>query len=167
MSTKFVNHIAGRKILMLISVTFMLAFISSVVYGQSNNPTKTEVAPPPPPPPPPAQDKGNGSHEGAFQQVDVMPSYPGGEVELMKNIADSIRYPKDAKENRITGKVIVRFMVKSDGSVSEVSVLKGVSRSLDNEAIRVVKTLKKFTPGKLNGEYVPVWYMLPVNYAIN
>jgi protein TonB len=96
-----------------------------------------------------------------------MPAYPGGEEALMKFIGDSIRYPKDAKEKGIKGKVVVRFMVKYDGSVTNVSVIKGVSTSLDNEAIRVVQTLPKFSPGKLKGEFVSVWYMVPVNYSLN
>jgi protein TonB len=104
--------------------------------------------------------------DGAFQKVDVMPVFPGGDQALLKYVADSTRYPKDAKTQGIRGKVIVRFMVNADGSVSDVSVLKGVSPSLDQEAVRVVKTLPSFTPGELNGKTVPVWYMIPIQYSL-
>lgn len=107
-----------------------------------------------------------GMKDGAYQKVDVMPVFPGGDVALLKYIGDSTRYPKDAKEKGIQGKVIARFVVKKDGSISDVSILKGVNPSLDNEAMRVIKTLPKFTPGKLNGKKVPVWFMIPITYSL-
>jgi protein TonB len=127
-----------------------------------------KIPPPPPPPPPPPSDKGSatGMTDGAYQQVDEMPVYPGGDTALLKYLADSTHYPKDAKTLGIQGKVIVRFMVKADGSVSDVSVLKGATPSLDKESIRVVKTLPKFTPAVLKGKTVPVWYMIPIQFAL-
>ena len=107
-----------------------------------------------------------GMKDGAYQEVDVMPVFPGGDAALLKFIADSTHYPKDAKEKGIQGKVLARFMVKKDGSVSDVSVMQKVNPSLDNEAIRVVKLLPKFTPGKLNGKTVPVWFMVPINFTL-
>ena len=106
-----------------------------------------------------------GMKDGAYQKVDVMPVFPGGDAALLKFIADSTHYPKDAKEKGIKGKVLARFMVKKDGSVSDVSIMQKASPSLDNEAIRVVKLLPKFTPGKLNGKTVPVWFMVPINFT--
>jgi protein TonB len=107
-----------------------------------------------------------GMKDGAYQKVDVMPVFPGGDEALLKFISDSTHYPKDAKEKGIQGKVITRFMVTKDGSVSDVSILRTVSPSLDNEAIRVVKLLPKFTPGKLNGKKVPVWFTVPISYKL-
>jgi protein TonB len=107
-----------------------------------------------------------GMKDGAYQKVDVMPVFPGGDAALLKFIADSTHYPKDAKEKGIQGKVLARFMVKKDGSVSDVSIMQEVSPSLDNEAIRVVKLLPKFTPGKLNGKRVPVWFTVPISYKL-
>lgn len=107
-----------------------------------------------------------GMKDGAYQKVDVMPVFPGGDAALLKFIADSTHYPKDAKEKGIQGKVLARFMVKKDGSVSDVSIMQKVSPSLDNEAIRVVTLLPKFTPGKLNGKTVPVWFMVPINFTL-
>lgn len=113
-----------------------------------------------------AQKSETGMTDGAYQKVDVMPEFPGGDVALLKFIAENTVYPKEAKEKGIQGKVITRFMVKKDGSVSEVSVLQGVNSALDNEAIRVVKTLPSFTPGKLNGKTVPVWFMVPITFSL-
>ena len=167
---KIFTRAAKMKFLMIAAVTVLICIVfTSGVYGQKATSTKTEIPPPtPPPPPPPVPDKNsdNSNHNGVFQEVDVMPTFPGGEGALMQTIADSIRYPKDAKEKGITGKVIVRFMVKYDGTVTDVSVLKGVSTSLDNEAIRVVQALPKFSPGQLKGKFVSVWFMVPVLYSL-
>jgi protein TonB len=95
-----------------------------------------------------------------------MPVFPGGDEALLKFIADSTHYPKEAKVMGVQGKVITRFMVKADGTVSDVTILKGVNPALDNESKRVVSTLPKFTPGKLNGKEVNVWYMVPITFAL-
>jgi periplasmic protein TonB len=135
------------KISMVVSLVLLtLAFFSQNVSGQKSK---------------------KGMKDGAYQKVDVMPVFPGGDEALLKYVADSTHYPKEAKEKGIQGKVIARFVVKKDGSVSDVSILKGVNPLLDNEAIRVVKTLPKFTPGELNGKKVPVWFMIPITYALN
>jgi periplasmic protein TonB len=104
--------------------------------------------------------------DGAYQKVDVMPEFPGGDMALLKFIADSVRYPKVDKDHAIQGKVIIRFMVKEDGSVSDVSILNGISPTIDAESIRVVKMLPKFTPGLLKGKKVPVWFMVPITYTL-
>ncbi len=125
--------------------------------------------PPSPQPPSPDSDKNSAPvvKEGvAYKMVDEMPVYPGGDIALLKYLADSTHYPKDAKISGIQGKVITRFMVGEDGTVTDVSVLKGVSASLDNEAVRVVSTLPKFTPGKLKGTNVPVWYAIPIDFKL-
>jgi TonB family protein len=104
--------------------------------------------------------------DGAYQKVDVMPVYPGGNEALLKYIIDSTHYPKDAKIQNIQGKVLVRFVVNANGSVQDVSVLKGVSPSLDAESVRIVKTLPKFKPAELEGKTVPVWYVIPIQFAL-
>lgn len=101
-----------------------------------------------------------------FVVVEEMPMFPGGEVELLKYIAEHTQYPEVAKENNIQGKVIVRFCVTSKGGVDKVSILKGVDSELDKEAIRVVQTLPAFKPGKQGGKPVPVWYMVPINFTL-
>jgi len=101
-----------------------------------------------------------------FVVVEEMPMFPGGETELLKYIADHTQYPEVAKENNIQGKVIVRFCVTSKGGVDKVEILKSVDPELDKEAIRVVKTLPAFKPGKQGGKPVPVWYMVPINFTL-
>ena len=101
-----------------------------------------------------------------FVVVEEMPAFPGGDVELLKYIAEHTTYPEVAKENNIQGRVIVRFCVTPKGGVSQVSVLKGVDPELDKEAIRVVNTLPTFKPGKQGGKPVPVWYMVPITFTL-
>lgn len=95
-----------------------------------------------------------------------MPQFPGGDAELYKWISSHIKYPTMAAENNIQGRVTVRFVVKEDGSIGRVEVLRGKDPDLDKEAQRVVKTLPKFIPGKMNGRAVQVWYTLPINFKL-
>jgi periplasmic protein TonB len=101
-----------------------------------------------------------------FVVVEEQPMFPGGEVELLKYIGEHTNYPELAKENNIQGRVIVRFCVTSKGTVSMISVLKGVDPELDKEAMRVVSTLPAFKPGKQGGKPVPVWYMVPITFTL-
>ncbi len=104
--------------------------------------------------------------EKIFIVVEEDPSFPGGEAALYKYISEHIIYPEVAKENNIEGKVILKFCVTSTGSISQVMVLKGVDPELDAEAVRVVKTLPAFKPGKQGGQPVPVWYIMPIKFQI-
>lgn len=104
--------------------------------------------------------------EEIFTAVEQMPQFPGGEAELMKYISNHIKYPTMAAENNIQGRVVVKFVVKKDGSVGEVQVLRGKDPDLDKEAVRVVRTLPKFIPGKMNGQAVSVWFTLPINFKL-
>ncbi|MCX6255905.1 MAG: energy transducer TonB [Bacteroidia bacterium] len=101
-----------------------------------------------------------------FIVVEEMPVPPGGESGLLKYISDNTKYPEVARENNIQGKVIVRFCVTSKGGVDQVSIFKGVDPELDAEAIRVVKTLPPFKPGRQGGKPVPVWFSVPINFQI-
>ena len=104
--------------------------------------------------------------EEIFTAVEQMPQFPGGETELMKYVTNHIKYPTMAAENNIQGRVVVKFVVKKDGSVGEVQVLRGKDPDLDKEAVRVVRTLPKFIPGKMNGQAVSVWFTLPINFKL-
>ncbi len=95
-----------------------------------------------------------------------MPEFPGGEEELMKYLNVHIQYPPEALKNNIQGKVIVQFIVWKDGRVGKVKVVRSVDKYLDKEAVRVVKTLPKFIPGREDGEPVNVWYTLPVTFKL-
>ena len=105
-------------------------------------------------------------HEEIFKSVEQMPQFPGGDAALMKYLSSHINYPPMAAENNVQGKVILQFVVEKDGRVGEVKVARSVDKDLDKEAIRVVKSLPKFTPGRQNGQPVRVWYTLPVTFKL-
>ncbi|MCM1520002.1 MAG: energy transducer TonB [Lachnoclostridium sp.] len=101
-----------------------------------------------------------------FDVVEQKPQFPGGEAALLKYVADHIRYPSAAADNGIQGRVVVQFVVTKNGTVGEVKVVRGKDPDLDKEAIRVVKSLPKFIPGKMNGHNVNVWYTLPIQFKL-
>ena len=104
--------------------------------------------------------------EEVFTAVEQMPQFPGGDAELLKYIATHIKYPTMAAENNIQGRVVVKFVVKKDGQVGDVVVLRGRDPDLDKEAQRVVKTLPKFIPGKMNGQAVALWSTRLINFKL-
>ncbi len=104
--------------------------------------------------------------EEVFKAVEQMPTFPGGDAELMKWLRDHIQYPTVAMENNIQGRVVVQFVVTKTGKVGEVKVVRSVDRDLDREAIRVCKSLPDFIPGRMNGQAVNVWYTLPVQFKL-
>lgn len=101
-----------------------------------------------------------------FKIVEEMPAFPGGEAKLMEYVAKNVKYPQIARETGVQGRVYVNFVVEPDGSVSNVSVLRGIGGGCDEEAIRVVKSMPKWKPGKQRGKAVRVSYMLPVNFKL-
>lgn len=101
-----------------------------------------------------------------WDKVDVPPSFPGGQSALLYWLASHVKYPPDAEENGIQGRVIVGFVIERDGSVSLVQVLRGVAPSLDKEAVRVVESMPKWTPGKQDGQNVRVKFNVPVNFRL-
>jgi protein TonB len=104
--------------------------------------------------------------EKPFITVEQMPQFPGGDAELMKFIGSNLKYPTIAAENGIEGRVVIRFVVTKEGSVSDVQVVRSLDPSCDKEAVRVVKTMPKWVPGKQNGRNVPVYYTLPVLFRL-
>ena len=104
--------------------------------------------------------------EEVFTSVEQMPQFPGGDEALMKFLSSHINYPPMAAENNVQGKVILQFVVGTDGRVGEVKIARSVDKDLDKEAVRVVKSLPKFIPGRQNGQAVPVWYTLPVSFKL-
>jgi protein TonB len=101
-----------------------------------------------------------------FMVVESMPEFPGGEASLYKFLAENIKYPQMAKESGIQGRVFVTFVVERDGSVTDVRVLRGIGGGCDEEAIRVVKNMPKWSPGKQRGKPVRVQYNLPVKFTL-
>ena len=104
--------------------------------------------------------------EKPYEAVEQMPTFPGGETELMKFIRDNLKYPVIAQENGIQGRVILRFVVSKTGTIDNVTVLRSLDPTCDKEAIRVVKSMPKWIPGKQNGNNVPVYFTLPVVFKL-
>jgi len=156
--------------------------------------TKQEIKPPPPPPPPPevieiVEDEveieeeleiedtesdedvmieiEEESDDEFFMVVENMPEFPGGDLGLMKYIQKNVKYPPIAKEYNITGKVYVSFIVDKSGLVTNVKIVRGVDKNLDAEALRVVKSLPKYKPGKQRGKAVRVMFTIPINFTLN
>lgn len=127
------------------SLPFSLKIIKS-------NPYSTSVVPPPPPPPVPA---------------DEAPRFPGGDSAMMSYMARSIKYPKVAQENGTQGQVIVQFFVECDGSITNAKAVRSVSKELDEEALRIINAMPKWTPGKIQGKAVRVLYSVPVNFKLH
>ena len=101
-----------------------------------------------------------------FDVVEQMPSFPGGPAALMQFLSSNIKYPVVAEENGIQGRVVCTFVVEKDGSITDVRVVKSVDPSLDKEAMRVVKSMPKWIPGKQNGSAVRVKYTVPVTFRL-
>jgi len=96
--------------------------------------------------------------------IEVMPQFPGGDTALKKWLSDNIQYPKEYAESSIQGRVVLRFLITPDGSTDDVEVIKSLDSLCDNEAIRVVKAMPKWIPGKQNGNPVYVRYVLPITF---
>lgn len=101
-----------------------------------------------------------------FDIVEQQPMFPGGQTALLKYLSEHTKYPVVAQENGVQGRVTVQFVVEKDGSISDVHVLRGVDPSLDKEAVRVVKSMPRWTPGKQNGINVRVNYRVPVLFRL-
>ncbi len=104
--------------------------------------------------------------DSIYQIVEEMPQFPGGEAAMMKFVANNVKYPQEARDKEIDGRVFISFVVEKDGSVSNVEVKRGIGGGCDDEAVRVVKAMPKWKPGKQKGEPVRVSYMLPVNFKL-
>ena len=102
-----------------------------------------------------------------YQIVDEMPKFPGGEQAMFKFISENVKYPQEAKDKNISGRVFVNFVVEKDGSVDEVKVLRSIGGGCDEEAVRVVKSMPKWTPGKQKGKPVRVSYIIPFVFKLD
>lgn len=101
-----------------------------------------------------------------FDVVEVMPQFPGGQIAMMKYIMENMKYPEQAMKEGIQGRVTVRFIVEKDGSISDVKPVLSVHPLLNKEAVRVVESMPKWTPGKHNGKPVRVRFNLPVMFKL-
>ena len=106
------------------------------------------------------------NNEPTFKVVDEMPKFPGGQEGLMRYLAKNIKYPTMAQQNKEQGKVLVQIVIGKDGNVSNIKILEGASAWLDAEAIRVVRGMPKWEPGKQNGQAVAVEYTFPITFRL-
>ena len=97
----------------------------------------------------------------------VEPSFPGGQKKLYRYLKKNIKYPKADLEKGHQGIVLVQFIIEKDGSLSDFTIVEGVSKEIDEEALRVVKNSPNWEPAKINGNPVRVYYVQPVNFTIN
>ena len=101
-----------------------------------------------------------------YVTVKEMPEFPGGIPALMEFISKNLTYPEEAVENNIQGRVVLKFVVRADGSVGRIEIVGGIDQSLNEEAIKVVKSLPAFRPGRQDGVPVPVWFIIPVLFRL-
>ncbi len=137
----------------------MISFFSTLASFFSVFKAKEDIAAPEPP-------KHVVEETKIFTVVEQMPMYPGGDAALMGYLRDNIKYPTVAAENGVQGRVVVGFVVERDGSITDVNILRGVDPSLDREAMRVVKSMPRWNPGKQNGSAVRVKYQVPVSFRL-
>jgi periplasmic protein TonB len=150
-----------RVTLVLFVHVAALIFVVAACGKTSNSGTEGGVISAVQPVPPPTKT------DIPFVQVDEMPVFPGGDEGILKYITENTTYPEIAKKNNITGKVIVRFIVEKDCSVSDATIIKSVDPLLDAEAIKVISSLPKFEkPAKNGGVAVRVYYMVPIAFAL-
>ena len=105
--------------------------------------------------------------EKPLDVVEEMPKFPGGDAAMMEFLRNTVKYPEEAEENGIQGRVVVQFIIEKDGSISGAEVIKKVNEHLDAEALRVIGEMPKWTPGKQKGEAVRVKFTLPVTFRLS
>ena len=178
------SSMAILKLFLIVpGILLILIAVSSCAAKKKVDTVYTEIVLPPPPPPPPptppnqdpvSKDNMNSTKAAAsdeseqepFVVVEEMPMFPGGDSTLLAYISHNIKYPETAEKNKIEGRVILRFCITAKGNVNRVSILRGVDPGIDAEAVRVISSLPSFKPGKQGGKEVPVWYMVPVVFAL-
>lgn len=104
--------------------------------------------------------------ERIYKEVENMPSFPGGAMDLMRYLAQNIQYPKEAKRKHEQGKVFINFIVEADGSISHIRIVKGASPALNAEALKVIRAMPRWIPGTHNGKPVRVSFNLPVKFTL-
>ena len=112
------------------------------------------------------KEKKDKEQEEVYENVEEMAEFPGGEQALYMFLASNLRYPSDAQEQGAQGKVICQFVIEKNGSIKEVSVLKSIHPSLDKEAVRILKSMPKWKPGKQGGKPVRVRFTLPISFRM-
>jgi TonB family protein len=174
MTKKRTSKLSRLKLLFVIPLALTMVFAISFSPEVMAQEKKKEM----PPPPPKKTDKTDkavqkqqAKPEGKsevqiFTVVEEMPEYPGGNKAMYSFMGQNIKYPEKARQNKVEGTVYVSFVVLKDGSVSSVSVLRGIGSGCDEEAMRVVKSMPNWKPGKQDGKPVNVQYNLPIKFTL-
>lgn len=110
--------------------------------------------------------KKDSTDKRVYTSVDVMPEFPGGEAEMYKYISKNIKYPKDARRKKIQGRVFLNFVVSEVGEITQAKVLRGLYKSIDEEALRVINNMPNWKPGTHNGKAVKVNFNIPLNFKL-
>ena len=113
-----------------------------------------------------AQENSNKIPREIFTTVQQMPEFPGGKEALNKFIAKNLRYPKSAYSKSIEGRVVARFIVETDGSISNAEIVNSVSPDCDEETLRVINKMPKWNPGRHNGVAAACYYTLPISFKL-
>ena len=106
-------------------------------------------------------------NDSIYFLAESMPSFPGGEEELIKYLKDHIRYPASARASRTEGKVYISFIIDRSGNLTNIKLVRGIGSGCDEEALRVLRTMPKWSPGKVKGKEVRVQMSVPVRFALN
>ena len=151
------NSFAGYKYLLFVPLAFALVTMNNTtiranVQKKVVKTTKTT--------------KKAGANDKVYVVVEQMPSFPGGDSALLKYLFENVKYPVSALKAQKQGRVMVCFTVEKDGAISNVKVARSVTPSLDAEAVRAIKSMPKWSPGKQGGEFVRVKYIVPVTFRL-
>jgi periplasmic protein TonB len=141
---------------------------SETVKGEESSGNEESKAVPdaPPPPPPPVVEEKDPDEDKVFEFVQQKPQFPDGDKALLKYLSENMKYPPIARENGIEGRVIVKFQVSKTGEISNAQVVRGIGGGCDEEALRVVRSMPRWSPGKNNGKPVNVNFTLPVTFKL-
>lgn len=171
MSKQRTTKLARFKLLLVLPLAFTMMLVLSFSPDMIGQEDKKEI----PPPPPKSVDKADKpikvesadyQEEQVFTVVEVMPEFPGGKNAMYAYLGKSIKYPEAARKNNTQGVVYVTFVVKKDGSVSSVKTIRGIGDGCDKEAVRVIKEMPKWEPGKQSGKAVNVQFNLPIKFNL-
>jgi len=155
-----------KILLKALMIVFSVIIISvTLSCGRNNNKRVASDVPPTLEPPSPPKPSMTGS-DTIWNYAGKMPVLPGNEEALFTYIGRNLRYPENAKKNNIQGKVVVKFCVTSKGDVTDHQVIESINPDLDEEALRVIKTIIRFEPGFHDGKPVSVWYEVPISFKL-
>ena len=105
-------------------------------------------------------------NQQVFDVVEKMPEYPGGQAALFEYLSTNVKYPADAEKKKVEGRVLVTFIVNTDGSITDIEVVRKAFPSLDAEAVRVISGMPKWIPGEQKGQKVRVKYTVPLSFHL-